>query len=436
MMDYERTQGPSDHKPQKIHKTTRIGERETDDDLGSLSQQFKKIKKHQRQKNAQVKGCMLDLEVQPIKTEEAFYAKSILQNILESMIEYSIVATDLDGKIIVWNEGAYRNYGYHATEMVNKKNILDLHKPEDIESGTAQKFMQKALREGKAEEEFERLRKDGSTFIASVTLALRRDNEGNPIGYVMISKDITKAKQIENQLIKTNEELEQFAYIASHDLKAPLRAIERLATWIEEDNFDKLDDKSKEHLALLRQRTLRLANLIDGILQYSRAGRLDLNLELVNTKEILKEIIENLNPDGRFEVHYPQNMPIFKTAKIPLMQVLSNLLGNSIKHHHRKNGTIKIEIETLGAFYLFTIKDDGPGIPSEFFDKIFVVFQTLKSRDELESTGVGLSIVKKIVESQGGRVMVQSQVGHGTTMSFTWPKQICEQDLHSSLNID
>ncbi|WP_242605370.1 sensor histidine kinase [Fluoribacter gormanii] len=436
MMDYERTQGPSDHKPQKIHKTTRIGERETDDDLGSLSQQFKKIKKHQRQKNAQVKGCMLDLEVQPIKTEEAFYAKSILQNILESMIEYSIVATDLDGKIIVWNEGAYRNYGYHATEMVNKKNILDLHKPEDIESGTAQKFMQKALREGKAEEEFERLRKDGSTFIASVTLALRRDNEGNPIGYVMISKDITKAKQIENQLIKTNEELEQFAYIASHDLKAPLRAIERLATWIEEDNFDKLDDKSKEHLALLRQRTLRLANLIDGILQYSRAGRLDLNLELVNTKEILKEIIENLNPDGRFEVHYPQNMPTFKTAKIPLMQVLSNLLGNSIKHHHRKNGTIKIEIETLGAFYLFTIKDDGPGIPSEFFDKIFVVFQTLKSRDELESTGVGLSIVKKIVESQGGRVMVQSQVGHGTTMSFTWPKKICEQDLHSSLNID
>ncbi|PWY55747.1 PAS domain-containing sensor histidine kinase [Legionella qingyii] len=423
-MDYERIQDPSDHKPHKTHKATRISEKEMDDDLGSLSRMLKKTKNHQKHKNAPIKESMLDLEVQPIKTEEAFYAKSILQNILESTIEYSIVATDLDGKIIVWNQGAYRNYGYHATEMENKKNILDLHKPEDIQSGAAQNFMQKTLREGKAEEEFERLRKDGSNFIASVTLALRRDNEGNPIGYVMISKDITKAKQIENQLIKTNEELEQFAYIASHDLKAPLRAIERLATWIEEDNIDKLDEKSKEHLALLRQRTLRLANLIDGILQYSRAGRLDLNLELVNTKEILKEIIENLNPDGRFEVHYPQNMPIFKTAKIPLMQVLSNLLGNSIKHHHRKKGTIKIEIESLGAFYLFTIKDDGPGIPSEFFDKIFVVFQTLKSRDEFESTGVGLSIVKKIVESQGGRVMVQSQVERGTTMSFTWPKQI------------
>ncbi|WP_454781618.1 sensor histidine kinase [Legionella sp. WA2022007384] len=430
MMDYERMQRPSDHPPKKIHKTKRIRKKEMDNDLSSLGQQFNKAKNHQNKKHAPIKESILDLEVQPIKTEEAFYAKSILQNILESSIEYSIVGTDLDGKIIVWNEGAYRNYGYHATEMVNKKNILDLYNPEDIKSGAAQEFMQKTLREGKADKEFERIRKDGSTFIASVTLALRRDNEGRPIGFVMISKDITEAKKIENQLIKTNEELEQFAYIASHDLKAPLRAIERLATWIEEDNIDKLDDKSKDHLALLRQRTLRLANLIDGILQYSRAGRLDLNLELVNTKEILKEIIESLNQEGRFEIHYPKHLPIFKTAKIPLMQVLSNLLGNCIKHHHRKKGTITIEIETSGAFYTFTIHDDGPGIPSEFFDKIFMVFQTLKSRDELESTGVGLSIVKKIVEAQGGRVMVQSRVGHGTSMSFTWPKQISKQDLN------
>lgn len=215
---------------------------------------------------------------------------------------------------------------------------------------------------------FERVRKDRSRFIAAVTLTLRRDDKGVPVGYVMISKDITEAKRIEDQLLKTNEELEQFAYIASHDLKAPLRAIERLATWLEEDNADKLDDKSKEHLALLRQRTLRLANLIDGILQYSRAGRLDLNVERVNTKEILKDIIENLNPEGRFKIQYPKRLPIFKTAKIPLIQVFSNILGNSFKHHHREKGTIKIEVDTLGAFYLFTIKDDGPGIAPEFFN--------------------------------------------------------------------
>ncbi|HHT0593508.1 TPA: sensor histidine kinase [Legionella anisa] len=418
MMDYDRTQSLSDHK--RVRKNKKTDEKTKT--LGSFEQPLKEAKKSQRK--TRTKKSLFDQEVQTIKTEETFYTKSMLQNILDSSVEYSIVGIDLQGKIILWNEGAYRNYGYTAPEMVNKKNIFVLHTREDNKSGAAQEFMNRALEKGNAEEVFERVRKDRSHFIAEVTLTVRRDDKGNPVGYVMISKDITEAKRIENQLLKTNEELEQFAYIASHDLKAPLRAIERLATWLEEDNADKLDDKSKEHLALLRQRTLRLANLIDGILQYSRAGRLDLNVERVNTKEILKDIIENLNPEGRFEVHYPKRLPIFKTPKIPLMQVFSNILGNSFKHHHRKKGTITIEVDTLGAFYLFTIKDDGPGISPEFFNKIFVVFQTLKSRDELESTGIGLSIVKKIVESQGGKVMVQSQVGYGTTMSFTWPRQI------------
>lgn len=419
-MNFERTQNASGSKKNVFHEHKKKRGKKT---LGSLSQKLRRAKKTREGEGMQEKD-MLDQEVQTLKTEDTFYAKSILQNILESSIEYSIIATDLNGKIIVWNEGAFRNYGFHASEMINKKNILDLHLPEDVKSGAAKEFMQRGLQDGKAEEVFERVRKDGSRFVASVTLTLRRDDKGNPVGYLIISKDITEAKRIEDQLIKTNEELEHFAYITSHDLKAPLRAIERLATWIEEDNADKLDEKSKEHLALLRQRTLRLSNLIDGILKYSRAGRIDLNVELVDIKAVLQEVMENLNPEGRFEICYPKHLPTFKTAKIPLVQVFSNLISNSIKHHHRKKGTIKIEAESLGSFYLFTIKDDGPGIPPEFFDKIFIVFQTLKSRDELESTGIGLSIVKKIVESQGGKVMVQSQVGHGTTMSFTWPKEL------------
>lgn len=421
-MEYEWMQNSHDKKAQKILEDKKTSGKKT---LGALGQQLNQTEKHKSKESMRAEKSILNLEAQTIKTDEdTFYAKSILQNILESSIDYSIVATDLNGKIIVWNEGAYRNYGYHASEMVNKKNLLFLHIPEDIESGAVQEFIQKALQEGKTEGVFERVRKDGSHFLASVTLSLRRDDSGKPIGFLLISKDVTEAKRVENQLIKTNEELEQFAYITSHDLKAPLRAIERLATWIEEDNADKIDEKSKENLALLRQRTLRLSNLIDGILQYSRAGRVDLNVELVDTKTILKDIIEGLNPEGQFEFIYPKQLPVFQTAKIPLIQVLSNLINNSIKHHHRKKGTIKIEVDSWESFYQFTIEDDGPGIEPEFFDKIFIVFQTLKSRDELESTGVGLSIVKKIVESQGGKVMVESQVGHGTAISFTWPKQI------------
>lgn len=429
MMDYERSLNSSDKKIKRIPKTKKLSHIEEQDVSDSLHHQGIKLETNRKEKNM---PGMFDLEKSTIKNEEAFYAKSILQNILESPIEYSIVGTDLDGKIVVWNEGARRNYGYRAVEMVNKKNILFLHTPEAIKSGAAKEFLERTLREERAEEVFERVRKDRSRFIASVSLTLRKDDQGKPIGFVMISKDITEAKQIENQLIKTNAELEQFAYIASHDLKAPLRAIERLATWIEEDNMEKLDEKSKEHLALLRQRTFRLSNLIDGILQYSRAGRLDLNIERVNIKELLKEILDNLNPEGRFEVHYPKRLPIFKTAKIPLIQVFSNLIGNAFKHHHRTKGTIEISVETTGGFYLFSIKDDGPGIAPEFFDKIFVVFQTLKSRDEMESTGIGLSIVKKIVESQGGKVMIKSKMGHGTTMSFTWPKYIKQkEEIHS-----
>jgi PAS domain S-box-containing protein len=390
--------------------------------LDPSSPKQKKSGKEQRSKDLHFDNSMLNLELQTIKTQDAYYKRGILQNILDSVIEYSIIGTDLEGTIIVWNEGAYRNYGYTAEEMIHKQTILNLHNDEDVKSGSVRAFMKQAYEQGKAEAEFDSIRKNGSHFIAAVTLTLRKNEADKPIGFVMISKNITDAKRIENQLLKTNEELEQFAYIASHDLKAPLRAIERLATWIEEDNIDKLDVKSKENLSLLRRRTLRLSNLIDGILQYSRAGRLDSHVEYVDTKEILLEIIEGLNSENRFEINLPKRCPVFDTCRTPLIQVLSNLINNSMKHHHQSQGKIDIDIDELSAFYLFTIKDDGPGIDPVYFDKIFVVFQTLKSRDELESTGIGLSIVKKIVEAQAGKVMIQSKMGQGTTISFTWPK--------------
>lgn len=236
------------------------------------------------------------------------------------------------------------------------------------------------------------------------------------------TRDITKAKLLEDKLIKSNRELEQFAYIASHDLKAPLRAIEKLASWIEEDCGDKLDAKSKANLTLLRQRVTRMSNLIDGILQYSRAGRVDLDVREVNTKELLREVIDSLNPDRRFSIRFIGNLPTFQTAKIPLSQVFSNLLSNSIKYHHQNKGEIDIGVRELENFYEFFVADDGPGIGREYFEKIFEVFQTLQSKDDIESTGIGLSIVKKIVESQGGEVSVESDIGKGAVFRFTWPK--------------
>jgi len=349
-------------------------------------------------------------------------AKDLLQNIIESSIEYSIVATDMEGIILVWNEGAHRNYGYTADEMVGKKNILTLYTPSDVQSGECKKFFESALVTEKAEGTWERIRKDGSHFLASVVVSLRRNEAGQPIGYVMISKNITKEKALEQQLIKTNKELEQFAYVASHDLKAPLRAIDRLVTWIEEDNADKLDDKSKDNLTLLRQRVNRMSDLITGILQYSRTGRTDFQIHTVDTKQLIQSIIDSLNPSKKFTIKYADNLPVLQTDETQLGQVFSNLIDNSIKHHHGGKGNIEIGVRDAGDYYEFSVSDDGPGIEPEYHEKIFVIFQTLQSKDEFESTGIGLSIVKKIVEAQDGKITVHSSKGKGATFSFTWPK--------------
>lgn len=363
-----------------------------------------------------------DLALQKIETEYERHAKSTLQNILESSIEYSIISINLEGLILVWNEGAKRIYGYSAEEVVNKRNIEILYKPEDIEQGLVKQFYNQAYNEGKAEAIFERVRKDNSRLTASVSISLRRDDLGNPIGYALISKDITTWQAMQEQLIKSNEELENFAYITSHDLKAPLRAIERLSTWLEEDNRDKLDEKSKKNLVLLRQRVNRMTSLIEGILQYSRAGRTDLDVHVVDTKTLLHDVIDSLHPPTTFTISCADDLPVFQTASIPLSQVFANLINNAIKHHHLAKGTIHISVKESALFYEFLVSDDGPGIEPCYFEQIFQLFQTLQSRDELESTGIGLTIVKKIVESQGGEIHVESTVGVGTCFRFTWPK--------------
>lgn len=376
----------------------------------------------QKKISAQLSNRTLSLEIQKSKTEIERFSKNQLQSILEGSIEYAIIATNLEGVILLWNEGAVRNYGYSADEVVEKENIWIISTPKDIQSGIAQKIFEIALQEGKAEGIFERIRKDGSHFTASAVISLRCDEEGRPLGYVLISKDITKQIQLEEQLIKNNKELEEFAYIASHDLKAPLRAIERLASWIEEDSADTLEDTSKKNLALLRQRVNRMSNLINGILQYSRVGRMGLQIHTVDTKKLVQEVIDSLNPSRNFHIRYSDNLPTLQTDDIPLSQVFSNLISNGLKHHHRVTGNIEIDVQSLGEFYLFSVKDDGPGIEPEYHEKIFQIFQTLKSKDELESTGIGLSIVKKIIESQGGKITVDSKKGEGTVFYFTWPK--------------
>jgi signal transduction histidine kinase len=228
-----------------------------------------------------------------------------------------------------------------------------------------------------------------------------------------------------NELERVNQELQQFVYVVSHDLKAPLRAVSNLSTWLEEDAAARLNPEEREHLALLRARVQRMDEFIEALLAYSRAGRSTREPEVVDSGALVHEIVTMLALPGGFTVEVAPDMPRFITDRLHLGQVFSNLIANAVKHHDRTDGHVRVACRAVpGRRFEFSVADDGPGIPREYQANIFQVFQTLKARDEGGSTGIGLSIVKKVVETYNGKVWVESEPGQGATFRFTWPKTI------------
>lgn len=221
-------------------------------------------------------------------------------------------------------------------------------------------------------------------------------------------------------LEESNRDLDQFAYVASHDLKAPLRGIANLAQWIEEDAGDTLPGDSREHLALLKTRVQRMEALIDGVLTYSRASRTREQPQRVDTDALVRDVVELLAPSSAARVQV-ESLPVIHTERVPLQQVFLNLLSNAVKHARGAAVEIRVSSRHAGAFVEFSVADNGPGIAPEFQERIWGVFQTLQSRDEVEGTGIGLAVVRKLVEARGGTVGVRSVPGAGATFHFTWP---------------
>ena len=256
--------------------------------------------------------------------------------------------------------------------------------------------------------------------------SVRVDKPGNDeigILYDGFNNMLEQIQKRQEDLERSNRDLDQFAYVASHDLKAPLRAIATLSGWIEEDLRDKLSEEASEQMALLRSRVQRMDQLIDGILQYSRAGRLDSRGERVDVGEMLRDLIELLSPPESFKVVADTDMPVMVTKRLRLEQVFSNLINNAIKYHDRLDGRVDVTAHRQGRFYEFSVADDGPGIAEEHHQKVFMMFQTLQPRDQVESTGLGLSLVKKLVEEEGGSIHLESKPGAGATFRFTWPAE-------------
>ncbi len=236
--------------------------------------------------------------------------------------------------------------------------------------------------------------------------------------YSELKSGIEAKDKLEEDLKKTNKELEQFAYIASHDLRAPLRAISNLSEWVIDDLKDKvLPEETKKHLRLIQDRIKRMNSLIEGILQYSRVGRLYVNKELVNLNKVVSDVLDSIDKKKfNFSI---DALPTITANPTSISQLFQNLISNSIKHHTKDDGNITLLVLDRGNHYEFILKDDGPGISESFLPRLFGMFQTYRPPTS-ESTGIGLALCRKIVEEAGGKIWAETD--KGAKFLFTWPK--------------
>jgi len=342
--------------------------------------------------------------------------------------------TDAQGQ--VEDMPAWRTYTGQSESEVKGWGWLEALHPEDRDR-TAQVWNHAVQTQSLYETEYRLRGVDGSYRYFSVRGVPVITASGSIREWVGTCTDITERKARADELNyllavlartnialeKRNQELDQFAYVTSHDLKAPLRAIANLSQWIEEDLSEQLTEDTQHQMNLLRGRVHRMEALINGLLEYSRVGRLHTATVKVSVAQVLDEVIDSLSPPQTFTIEVGANLPELVTERLPLEQVFSNLIGNAIKHHPQMDGKVQISVREQDEFYEFAVADNGSGIDPQYHEKVFGIFQTLEARDKSENTGIGLAIVKKIVESQGGSIWIESQLGQGATFRFTWPKK-------------
>ncbi len=242
--------------------------------------------------------------------------------------------------------------------------------------------------------------------------------------------DVTVQKVLDNEvqrrmreLARSNQDLDDFAYVASHDLKSPLRDIDNLAKWITEDMGEALPAGTAKHLLVMKDRIARMEQLLDDLLAYSRIGRATLTVETFEVSGAIDNVLRFLDPSPGFHIDVHASGCRTQTPRVSLEQVIRNLVSNAMKHHSGSAGHIGITVTDAGEWLDIAVSDDGPGIPPEYHERVFRMFQTLRPRYEGSGSGIGLAIVKKLVESHGGYVQIRSGAGPGTTIGFTWPKR-------------
>ncbi|MBI3562977.1 MAG: PAS domain S-box protein [Gammaproteobacteria bacterium] len=349
----------------------------------------------------------------------------------------AIVLFSKDGQILLANQQAFVLFGYTSDSMLGESINLLL----PVSLRTRHKmfmeafFLSPSVRKMGVGRDLYAVDAAGNDIPVEIALApMVFDNKDAVLATIT---DISERKglegvikrQIENleasnrELIASNQALDEFVYVASHDLKAPLRAIQNLAGWIEEDDAKILSEGSKNNLKLLKSRILRLQNLLDSLLDYSRIGKKAVRYAVLDCDQLVDEIISSLPVPPAMVVKRTSNLPAVYSSAILFNMVIGNLISNAIKHHDKSAAAwVHIFATEDNEFVYFSIQDNGPGIKPEYHQRIFKIFQTLKRRDEVENTGVGLAIVKKTLDNIGGRITLDSSIDQGCTFRVQWPK--------------
>jgi PAS domain S-box-containing protein len=357
----------------------------------------------------------------------------VTQARLESTLEASSVGTwtwDLATDRLVADEFTARMFSLAAGEAAKGLPVaayLEVVHEED-RAGVAGALERAIQLCGTYDIEYRVRRTVGSARWLQARGRVESDGAAHAVYFHGAVIDITDRKLSElslrdknQQLERSNGDLEDFAYIASHDLKTPLSGIKSAALWLEED-LKNLSDESRKLLGLMRSRIGRMEKLLDDLLTFSRVGRTDSVVRDTKLADIFASIVEILNPPAHIQVRAEGELAVIMTASAQLEQVLRNLVNNAIKHHDKPSGEVILSAKRAGDFVEIVVRDDGPGILPQFHEKIFELFETLKRRDEAESTGMGLTIVKKLIERQNCRITVHSQGdGTGTEFRFQWP---------------
>jgi PAS domain S-box-containing protein len=368
--------------------------------------------------------------------KELHHSEEQFRLLVDGVKDYAIFMLDRAGNVVSWNTGAEQIKGYRADEILGH-HFSRFYTPEDIESEKPERELESAAKDGRYEEEGWRLRKDGSRFWASVVITALRDESGNLRGFAKVSRDITKRIEAEvaekkrealeiraEELKRSSDELQQFSYVAAHDLQEPLRMVISYTQLLAKRYKGRLDADAEEFLFFAVDGAHRMQLLIQGLLAYCRVETTGKEFLETSSAAALERALVKL--DGAIEdsggvvTHDP--LPTVTGDSGQLAQLFENLVGNAIKYHGVDPPRVHVSAKRYSdSEWVFSVRDNGIGIDSQYFEKIFGMYQRLHGRKEISGTGVGLTVCKKIAQRHGGRIWVESSLGNGSTFYLVLP---------------